>query len=413
MFINKKVVISFGLALSVLFGTLVNAGGFYNFCPYCGGPVGNCYCYSSTTYNNNYYNNTYYYQQNNYDCDYYYDYDYCDYDSSCYDNSYSDCYYEEYDESGNYCYDNGGGCTYYEGSYCNGGGYNYCEEEYGGYYYGEDYSYTGSCSGGSGIQMMHWANLRDCYGNIIGTVCEGSYVEIIGIDCNDSSRTIIYDYSTGLQGSVSTVYIYGGSCYEYENPTEYGGGCGYNGYNEYSEYDCNGYYYETGYYEGSYDCSGYSDYDCSYDYSADDTYVDQENYDYSCYSGCEGIWVDVDINAQTVNIYNGDTVILSSDCVTGLPGIAETPCGQYYIMDRQRGSVLSGVSPDGVAYARAVDYWMPFTESGCGFHDATWRDSFGGDIYESYGSYGCVNCEYDFVSQMYDLVDTGCLVNIH
>lgn len=399
---NKRTVISLGLVLSVIISTIVSAGGFYNYCPYCGGPIGNCYCsnYSYNYANNGNCNNDYYQEDT-----VYYDYDYgCDYGYDYVEegNNYN-CNYEGY-------YEEDYGCDY---------GYDYVEEG-NNYDCSYGYNYNTDCSG---LQMMHWANLRDCYGNIIGTVYEGSYISIIGPDYNDASRTIIYDYATGLQGSVSTVYIYGGSCYEYENPTEYGGGCGYyegsyeGSYYEGSYENC-GYYegsYEgngycegsyEGYYEGSYEGSGYCE--CSYGYTEYDPY--NESYGAGYY---EGIWVDVDINAQTVNIYNGNTIVLSSACVTGLPGIAETPCGQYYILDRQRGSVLSGVDPNGVAYARAVDYWMPFTESGCGFHDATWRDSFGGDIYENYGSYGCVNCEYDFVSQMYDMVDTGCLVNIH
>ena len=406
-------VITLALVFSLVISSIVTAGGFYNFCPYCGGPIGSCYCNGGGGYNSYGGGSSYgySYSESGYsECNYSYNNSYsygggCGYNEDYYyEENYDDCYYED---DGSYYYNEG--CGGYENNY---------------YGEGECYSDYNAC--GSGVQMMHWANLRDTCGNIIGYVSEGSYVEIIGTDCNDCSRTIIYDYSTGLQGSVSTVYIYGGSAYEYENPTEYGGGgCGYSeyGYNEYSECGGGYTYSDSGYYDmeeeycydnESSECGG----GCGYYEEVTGGYTDYEevyvNNDYSYYGeGCEGVWVDVDINAQTVNIYNGDTVILSSDCVTGLPGIAETPCGQYYIMDRQRGSVLSGVSPDGVAYARAVDYWMPFTESGCGFHDATWRDSFGGDIYESYGSYGCVNCEYDFVSQMYDLVDTGCLVNIH
>lgn len=392
---NMSVVV-LALVFSLIVSSIVTAGGFYRYCPYCGGPIGNCYCYGYQESScSGYGYNNYSYQEN-----------------SC-----SGYGYNEYNEYNEYDY------------------YDYCEdsyedEEY--YYDNNDYSYSGCGYSNSGIQMMHWANMRDACGNIIATVCEGSYISIIGPDCNDSSRTIIYDYTTGCQGSVSTVYIYGGSSYEYENPTEYGaGGCGYGyseenygyGYSEenYGYNECQGYGYSEENYDDYSECQGsgygygYSEEnynECGYGYS-EENYDDYSECQGSEYNYKEGVWVDVDICAQTVNIYNGSTVILSSDCVTGLPGIAETPCGQYYILNKERGSVLSGISPDGVYYARGVDYWMPFTDSGCGFHDATWRDCFGGDIYESYGSYGCVNCEYDFVAQMYDMVDEGCLVNIH
>lgn len=39
-------------------------------------------------------------------------------------------------------------------------------------------------------------------------------------------------------------------------------------------------------------------------------------------------------------------------------------------------------------YEEKVEYWMPF-DGGIGFHDAPWRDEFGGDIYLTSGSHGC------------------------
>ncbi len=39
----------------------------------------------------------------------------------------------------------------------------------------------------------------------------------------------------------------------------------------------------------------------------------------------------------------------------------------------------------GADYASPVSFWMPFN-GGVGFHDATWRSSFGGTIYQYNGS---------------------------
>ena len=41
-YIMLKKVFTLSLVISVLFGNVVNAGEFYNFCPYCGSPIGNC-----------------------------------------------------------------------------------------------------------------------------------------------------------------------------------------------------------------------------------------------------------------------------------------------------------------------------------------------------------------------------------
>lgn len=40
--IMLKKVFALSFVISVLFGSVVNAGEFYNFCPYCGSPIGNC-----------------------------------------------------------------------------------------------------------------------------------------------------------------------------------------------------------------------------------------------------------------------------------------------------------------------------------------------------------------------------------
>ena len=44
----------------------------------------------------------------------------------------------------------------------------------------------------------------------------------------------------------------------------------------------------------------------------------------------------------------------------------------------------------GETWEEDVTYWMPFHD-GQGLHDAPWRSSFGGSIYQSNGSHGCVN----------------------
>lgn len=81
-----------------------------------------------------------------------------------------------------------------------------------------DYTYNENDCGGdySYAEMSHWANIRDEYGNIIGQVNCGDSVEIIGVDCNDSERVIIYDYATGCQGSVLRSCVYGGYSWDGE-----------------------------------------------------------------------------------------------------------------------------------------------------------------------------------------------------
>ena len=94
-------------------------------------------------------------------------------------------------------------------------------------------------------------------------------------------------------------------------------------------------------------------------------------------------------------------VVLESDVVSGtMDGAHNTPQGLYYLLAKQQNAVLRGAD-----YVQPVNYWMQFTYDGIGFHDATWRGSFGGDIYQWGGSHGCVNMTLDAAGPLYDLID--------
>ena len=49
---------------------------------------------------------------------------------------------------------------------------------------------------------------------------------------------------------------------------------------------------------------------------------------------------------------------------------------------------------------------MPFN-GGIGLHDAPWRGSFGGQIYKTNGSHGCINLPYDAAKLIYETVSKG------
>ncbi len=48
-----------------------------------------------------------------------------------------------------------------------------------------------------------------------------------------------------------------------------------------------------------------------------------------------------------------------------------------------------------------VDYWMPF-DGEIGLHDSSWRSEYGGDIYLTDGSHGCVNTPLDAMRIIYE-----------
>lgn len=122
-----------------------------------------------------------------------------------------------------------------------------------------------------------------------------------------------------------------------------------------------------------------------------------------------GTYVDVDITNQTMTLFVNNIPMLTSPCVTGtLKDKRSTPTGAFYIMEKKPGKRLKGDTWD-----VWVDRWMKFTSDSCGLHDASWRRKFGGSIYKSNGSHGCVNLPTDVAYQLYDMVTVGTPVIVH
>jgi hypothetical protein len=49
---------------------------------------------------------------------------------------------------------------------------------------------------------------------------------------------------------------------------------------------------------------------------------------------------------------------------------------------------------------------MPFYGN-MGLHDASWRSSFGGDIYKRRGTHGCVNAPFYLAKTIYEIIEEG------
>lgn len=122
-----------------------------------------------------------------------------------------------------------------------------------------------------------------------------------------------------------------------------------------------------------------------------------------------GTYVDVDIANQTMTLFINNLPVLTSPCVTGTPkNNRSTPTGAFYIMEKIPGKRLKGDTWD-----VWVDRWMKFTSDSVGLHDASWRKKFGGAIYRSNGSHGCVNLPKDTAYTLYDMVTVGTPVIVH
>lgn len=97
-------------------------------------------------------------------------------------------------------------------------------------------------------------------------------------------------------------------------------------------------------------------------------------------------------NQELWVVRKGKVAVHLTDVVTGTENKSNaTPKGVWYIMYKESPSVLRGYNDDGSKYASKVQYWMPFTLSGCDLHDASWRSDWSKSAYLTGGSHGCVN----------------------
>lgn len=115
-------------------------------------------------------------------------------------------------------------------------------------------------------------------------------------------------------------------------------------------------------------------------------------------------YVEIDITRQHVWLYKNGECLVSTDCVTGNAGKHDTPPGYFFLTYKTTDRTLRGYNDNGTQYASHVDFWMPFN-GGIGLHDASWRNSFGGKIYLTNGSHGCVNLPKEAARTIYEYID--------
>lgn len=113
-------------------------------------------------------------------------------------------------------------------------------------------------------------------------------------------------------------------------------------------------------------------------------------------------YIEIDITQQKMYFYQNGECMIDTPVVTGnMMRKRETPEGVFYIYLKQKNRVLRGPG-----YASHVDFWMP-VKNGIGIHDALWRDEFGGEIYKTEGSHGCINTPHDVMEKLYDMAEIG------
>ena len=115
-------------------------------------------------------------------------------------------------------------------------------------------------------------------------------------------------------------------------------------------------------------------------------------------------YLEINITKQHLWFVKDGSVVLESDFVSGKESDPTrlTPSGTYYIYNKERNRVLRGTKGK-YEYESPVSYWMPFNK-GIGLHDASWRSTFGRDIYINSGSHGCINLPTGFAGSLYSQI---------
>ncbi len=114
-------------------------------------------------------------------------------------------------------------------------------------------------------------------------------------------------------------------------------------------------------------------------------------------------YVEIDYTNQRLWFYKDGTLIVETPVVTGNVSAGNaSPEGIFNLIGKSEHETLKGEG-----YSTPVDYWMPFF-GGVGIHDAdSWRTVYGGDIYLTSGSHGCINTPTDQVALIYQNIEVG------
>ena len=120
-------------------------------------------------------------------------------------------------------------------------------------------------------------------------------------------------------------------------------------------------------------------------------------------------YVEICISQQRMWCYQYGTCIVDTPVVTGNPNKGNaTPSGGVWAIDAMKQNAILV----GEGYQSPVDFWMPFNGD-VGIHDMQTRAYFGGTIYLTNGSHGCVNTPYEQAQTIFNTVSVGTPVIVY
>jgi len=113
-------------------------------------------------------------------------------------------------------------------------------------------------------------------------------------------------------------------------------------------------------------------------------------------------YVEINLAKQHLWFYKNGALITQGDFVSGDSSKKHpTPTGVYRVQYKEKNYILKGED-----YSVPVDVFLPFN-GGIGIHDAGWRDAFGGNIYLTNGSHGCINSPPILAQTIFNNIEIG------
>ena len=130
------------------------------------------------------------------------------------------------------------------------------------------------------------------------------------------------------------------------------------------------------------------------------------------------VYVEISIDRQTMWCYKNGQLVVETPVVTGdisKEGRATPKNGCWPIFWKTTEYTMKGPKDENgqPEYTAFVHYWMPFN-GGVGIHDLVSRgNNFGGDIYKTNGSHGCINTPLEAAKTIYETVSVGTPVIVY
>lgn len=129
--------------------------------------------------------------------------------------------------------------------------------------------------------------------------------------------------------------------------------------------------------------------------------------------GMKGSWIEICIKTQTLRMYIKNKLYVKTPVVTGTAGDdRRTKKGTHSVMEKTANRQLKG-SYGSQSWDVTVNYWLKFTPDSQGIHDSTWRSAYGGKIYKTNGSHGCVNTPLGAMKKIFKKAHVGMPVIVY